>query len=207
MQNPLQWRYATKKFDPTKKLTPDQLKTVTESLRLAPSSYGLQPWKFLVITDAALRETLKAHSWNQAQVTDASHLIVILAKDDMDEAYIGTFIDEIAKARGVAKETLQGYFEMMKGGILGRSNAEKQAWMDKQAYIAMGQCMAVCAYEGIDTCPMEGFDKAKYDEILNLKGSGFHTVLVLPVGFRAADDGYASAAKVRKNAEEVIEVR
>lgn len=207
MTNPLLWRYATKTFDSTKKLSPAQLETVTESLRLAPSSYGLQPWKFLVITDPALRATLKGHSWNQAQITDASHLVVLLAKDDMDEAYIAKYIDEIATTRGVAKETLETFFGMMKGGILGMPAEQKKIWMDKQVYIAMGQCMAVCAEEGIDTCPMEGFDKAKYDEILNLKGTGFHTVLVLPVGFRAESDVYAKAAKVRKSKAEVIEMR
>lgn len=207
VKNPLLWRYAVKKFDSTKRLTPAQLKTVTDALRLAPSSYGLQPWKFLIITDPKVRETLKAHSWGQGQVTDASHLIVLLAKDDMDEAYIAKYVDEIAAERGVAKQSLQSYFDMMKGGVLRMSAEDKRIWMEKQAYIALGQCMTVCAYEGIDTCPMEGFDAAKYDEVLTLKGTGYHTTVVLPVGFRAKDDDFASAAKVRKSEQQVFEVR
>lgn len=200
----LNWRYATKGFDPAKKLSAEQVEGLLEALRLAPSSFGLQPWKFVLVENAELRAKLRASSWNQAQITEASHLIVLCRKDKLTQADVNAYIEDTARTREQELASLDGFRDMMHG-FLDAMDSEKAAiWATKQVYIALGVLLSACAAADIDSCPMEGFDAAQYDEILDLPAKGLHAVVVCPVGFRSADDKYAMAKKVRYSKEEVI---
>lgn len=204
----LNWRYATKVFDPARKLTPAQLRTLEESLVLTPSSFGLQPYRFLVIADPEVRARLREASWGQAQVSDCSHLVVFLARKALTEADVDHLVERIAQVRGVTAESLAGYRGMMVNTLVsGPRSATVPEWAARQAYIALGQFMAAAAMLGLDTCPMEGLDPVKYDEILGLAGTPFRTIVACPVGYRADSDTYASLAKVRFPVEELVEVR
>lgn len=199
----LTFRYATRQFDPAKKIDAETWNALELSLVLTPSSFGLQPWKFIVITDAALREQLVAHTWRQRQVADCSHLVVMAVRKSVDEACIDRYIARIAEVRGVTAESLAGYRGMMAGSI-GMMSTE---WAAKQAYIALGQFMLAAAMLGIDTCPMEGFLPAKYDELLGLEFHGLTTAVLCPAGYRSPTDKYAGQIKVRFAADDVIERR
>jgi nitroreductase len=204
----LNWRYATKVFDPSRKLTADQLRTLEESLVLTPSSFGLQPYRFLLVADPEVRARLREASWGQAQVTDASHLVVFLARRQLTEADVDHLIERTTQVRGVTAESLAGYRGMMLNTLVtGPRAASVPEWAARQAYIALGQFMASAAFLGLDTCPMEGLDPAKYDEILGLAGTPFRTIVACPVGYRAEGDKYASLAKVRFPVEELVENR
>jgi len=204
----LAWRYATKVFDPSRTIPADVWVALERSLVATPSSYGLQPWKFLVITGKPLREQLRAVSWNQSQVTDCSHHVVFLGRTEMREADIQRLIDRIAAERGIPAAALDGYKGMMLKDVVNGPRGKVAAeWAARQCYIALGQFMLACAQLGVDTCPMEGLDPVKYDEILGLTGSGYRTVVACPVGYRAAGDKYAALKKVRFPASEVIEHR
>jgi nitroreductase len=199
------WRYATKKFDPTRRIAPDAWAALEQSLMLSPSSFGLQPWKFVVVTDPEVRARLRTASWNQAQVEECSHLVVFLAKDTIREADVDHFLARTAEVRGQSLESLEPYKSMMMGGLVnGPRAAQLDQWTARQAYIALGNFMTSAALLGVDTCPMEGFDPAQYDRILGLEGSGFHAVVVCPAGYRAQDDAYAARPKVRFLPEELV---
>ncbi len=197
----LNFRYATKQFDPTKTIDAPTWEALERSLLLTPSSFGLQPWKFLVITNKELREQLVPHTWGQRQVVDCSHLVVMTVRQTVDVAYIDKFISRISAVRGVTMESLAGYRGMM-AGATSMMTAE---WSARQAYIALGQFMLAAATLGVDTCPMEGFLPAKYDEILKLEERGLKSVVLCPAGYRAATDAYATLPKVRWSEEDVIE--
>lgn len=204
MNQSLLWRYATKKFDPKKEISKETLGGLLEVLRLSPSSFGLQPWKFIVVKDAGLRKQLRPHAWNQPQITDASHLIVLCAKTSIDAAYIKEFISRSAKANGIAVEALKDYQDMMLGFVKNQTPEQIAVWMSRQVYIALGLLLGECARQKIDACPMEGFDGQKFDEILKLKEQGLHATVLCAVGYRAVDDAYASHAKVRFSESEVV---
>jgi nitroreductase len=194
----LNWRYAVKKFDNQKTISPIIWKALEESLILTPSSYGLQPWKFIVVTNKEIRQKLTAVSWNQKQVEDCSHLVVFAVKEKVDEAHVQSFIDHMAKVREVDASTFEGYKKMMIGDVVtGARSKVAYEWASRQAYIALGNFMTSCAVLEVDTCPMEGIDPGKYDEILGIAGSGWRTVVACPAGYRAADDHYSNAKKVR----------
>jgi nitroreductase len=193
----LEWRYATKQFDATKKVSDSDLEELLEALQLSPSSFGLQPWKFIVVTNPDTRAKLKAASWNQTQITDASHLIVLARQTDMTEAHVSAYISDIAKKRNSAEESLEGYKQMMNGFIKAMSLDKKSDWMSRQVYIALGVLLTTCAIKHIDACPMEGFDHNAYDDILNLKSKGLTSVVLCPVGYRSTKDHYDEEAKVR----------
>lgn len=204
----LKWRYATKKFDATKRIDPATWSALEEALVLSPSSYGLQPWKFLVVTDPALKAKLRPVSWNQAQVEDCSHHVVFLVKRDLGLPEIEHYVDRIAEVRGVSRESLAGYRGYMVSDLAEGPRAKTiNEWAARQVYIALGNFMTAAAVLGVDTCPMEGLVPAKYDEILGLEDSGWATLCACPAGYRAADDKYADAPKVRFPREEVIEHR
>jgi nitroreductase len=189
----LNWRYATKKFDPAKKIP------------VAPSSFGLQPWQFVVVSDPAVRQKLVAVSWGQTQVADASHLVVFAFKKDLGAADVEKLIAHTVATRGGSPAALDGYKGMMLQSLAGAKAAGTlDAWQSRQVYIALGQFMAAAALLGVDTCPMEGINPAKYDEILGLIGTPYTTLCACPAGYRAADDKYAAAPKVRFPAAEVI---
>ncbi len=208
------WRYATKKFDAAKKLSIAQLDTLLEALRLAPSSFGLQPWKFVVVENAALREKIRAAAWNQSQVTDASHLIALAVPQKPNAALVDEYISFMREeqARGgkgvlgiVADEAkLLKQATMMKGFIATSLKEGAGAWVRAQAYIALGFLLAAAAEERIDTCPMEGFDSAKVGELLGLDKHGLEACVLVAAGYRAADDKYAKEAKLRYPKEKVV---
>lgn len=202
----LRWRYAVKKFDPTRKI-PDATWTVLEEvLRLSPSSYGLQPWRFIDIRDTALRQTLRAVSWNQPQITDASHLVVFAARRGLGAPDVERLLAAMMKERGVTRESLDGYGQML-SGFVKSGRGDHDAWSGRQTYIALGFFLESAALLGLDACPMEGLDPAKYDEILGLPAQGYSALCVATAGYRAADDAYAQAKKVRYSKDEVIERR
>ena len=203
----LRWRYATKKFDPQKKLSDAQVDELLEALRLTPTSFGLQPYKFIVINDPALRSAMRDHAWHQSQVTDASHLIAICAKTTMSDADIDAYIADIAHTRGVDIASLHGYRDMMKGYVKQRSPDEVREWLMRQSYIALGVLLCACAELRIDACPMEGFDRAKINDILGLTNTDYGVSTICPVGIRAQDDAFANAAKVRSPKERLVDKR
>ncbi len=207
MEQVLNWRYATKKFDPAKTISEKNLKELLDALRLSPSSFGLQPWKFLVIKDKALRQELRKYAWDQPQITDASHLIVLCVKTAMDAEYIKDFIRRTANSRGTPIEALAGYQDMMLGFLKSMKPEDAANWMKHQVYIALGVLLAECAHRQIDACPMEGFDPQKFDEVLKLKEQGLHATVLCTVGYRAADDHYAKLAKIRFAESEVVIVK
>lgn len=203
----LRWRYATKKFDPTKKLTNAQLDELLEVLRLSASSFGLQAYKFLVIENPDLRAKIREHAWNQSQITDASHLIALCSFRTLPAEHIDAFAADIAMTRGIPMEKVQPYREMMAGFAKAKTPAEVQEWLKRQTYIALGFLLTAAAEMKIDTCPIEGFDGAQVDKILNTEKDNLTVVTFCPVGFRASDDAYASLAKVRFAKEKMIESR
>lgn len=202
----LNWRYATKMFDATKKVSEADWKVLSESLRLAPSSYGLQPWKFMIVQTPDTRKKLREVSWNQSQVTDCSHFVVLTIKDKLDQADVEKFIQKTASTRGLEASALEGYKNMMIGDVVNgpRSQIAKW-WAQRQSYIAMGFLMETAALMKIDTCPLEGLDSAAYDKILGLEGSGYSTVAAVAVGYRHPEDKYAGAKKVRFDSTDVIQ--
>lgn len=198
----LNWRYATKKFDSGKKLDDETLEKLLEALRLSASSFGLQPWKFIVVTDPEIKKQLPAVSWGQMQPQDCSHLVVICRIAELDEAFVDKFLNASATTRGVTVDSLASYSAMIKGFL--SNSKDKETWAAKQCYIALGTLLTAAAHLGVDACPMEGFDAAAYDKILGLEKQGCHSVVICPVGYRASDDKYAQAPKVRFQAEDVI---
>jgi nitroreductase len=201
----LNWRYATKKFDSTQKINQQDLETILEALRLVPSSYGLQPLKYLIIENRELRIALKEASWNQSQVTDASHLLVICCHIDTTSEDIDNNILLTSKTRKIEHEKLTGYGDFVKRTISQLTLAEKTQWNEKQAYIALGVLLHTLAALRIDSTPMEGFDSEKYDAILNLTQQGLKSVLVCPIGYRSEEDNTQHLKKVRKNVLHITE--
>jgi len=204
----LHWRYATKKFDAAKKISGADWETLEETLRLSPSSYGLQPWKFVVVQNMDLRKKLTPVSWNQPQIETCSHLVVVTRMKNMNEAYVDRFIKSTADQRGIQTSELKGYRDMMVSnvvGAMGQDPALMSAWTARQAYIAAGFFMNNAALLGVDVCPMEGIDGSKYDEILSLSNTEYGSVLVLAAGYRAADDGLQHAKKSRFSKAEIIQ--
>jgi len=199
----LNWRYATKRFDPARKIQPPDWRTLEQALVLSPSSYGLQPWRFFVVTDPAVRAELRAAAYNQAQVTDASHLVVFAVKKDLGPADVDRFLARVSEVRGVPADSLAGYRNMLLGAVSG-PREQVHAWAARQAYIALGTFLTTAALLEIDACPMEGFDPAKFDEILGLDKQGYTAVVIATAGYRAEDDATAKLPKVRFAPEDVI---
>lgn len=201
----LKWRYATKHFDANKKISAEKWEMLAEVLRLAPSSYGLQPWQFIVVNNPDLRKSLRAVSWNQPQIEECSHLVVISTLKKVTADYVQKFISKIAKVRGIPEEGLNDYRNMMLGDIVNGPRAEiAHAWTQRQAYIAMGFLLESAALLEIDACPMEGLSSPDYDKILGLAGSDYSTVAVVTLGYRAEDDSYQHLPKVRFDSSEIL---
>ncbi|MBI5775201.1 MAG: NAD(P)H-dependent oxidoreductase [Verrucomicrobia bacterium] len=199
----LQWRYATKRFDAARKIPAADWAALEAALVLTPSSFGLQPWKFVVITDQPTKEKLVPVSWNQGQPAECSHHVVFAVRTKLGEAEIDAYLDSIIAARGVARESLAGFCGMMTG-FANKPGLDVRAWATFQAYIALGNFMTSAAVMGIDTCPMEGIEPGRYDEILGLDKTGFATVVACAAGYRADGDKYAALKKVRFPKEQVI---
>ncbi len=202
--NNLNWRYAAKTFDASRTIPAHLWSVLEQSAQLAPSSFGLSPWKFIVVTDPALRVQLKAHSWNQSQITDASHLVVFARKTTMTKADIEHYINRIVEVRGVPKQALEGYQGMM-NGFIANPNLDVNQWTSKQIYISLGFFLSAAAMLGIDSCPMEGFSGAEYDKALGLTAQGYAATVVAVAGYRSADDKTAHYKKVRPPEREVVQ--
>jgi nitroreductase len=201
----LSWRYATKQFDPRRKISPETWAALEEAIVLTPSSFGLAPWKAVIVTDQSVREKLLEASWGQRQVADASHLVVFAAKKNLGESDIDAFLSRVAGVRGVPKASLDGFRGMLVNTVISGMNPEaRTAWAARQAYIALGNLLTSAALLGIDACPMEGFAPTHYDEILGLAKHGLTATVLCPVGYRAETDKYAAAKKVRFPAEDVF---
>lgn len=201
----LQWRYATKAFDPTRKIPAETWAALEKTLALAPSSFGLQPYRVLVVDDAATRAKLMPHAWNQRQVVDASHFIVFAARLSVTEEEIDGFIGRIARTRGVSAESLAGYRGMMTGPLLSDGFKPIAAhWTARQAYIALGNLLTSAALLGVDACPMEGFVPAEFNTILNLSAQGLAAVVCCALGYRNPADKYAALPKVRLPENELV---
>lgn len=201
----LKWRYATKQFDPSKKIVPETWQTLEDALVLSPSSFGLQPWKFIVVEDPAKREALVAQSWGQRQVADASHLVIFTVKHPVTADDVHRHIVRTSEVQGTPIEKLAG-FEKVVAGFLEKPPypLDLQAWSTRQVYIALGNFMTAAALLGIDTCPMEGLSPSGYDQVLGLEGTGYFTVAACPAGYRAATDRHAALPKVRHLKHEVL---
>ena len=201
----LHWRYATKKFDSLRKIPKETWATLEQALVLAPSSYGLQPWKFIVVEDRATREKLSAASWGQRQPIDCSHFVVFCGRTDYSEKDLERFINRSAEVRRVTHDSLKGYAGIILGSLeRARAGGFLDTWMARQVYIALGGFMSASAILRVDTCPMEGLEAAKYDEILGLGAQGYATLCACAAGYRASDDKYATEPKVRFKESEVL---
>lgn len=201
----LRWRYACKKFDPTKKIPAATWNQLEDSLVLSPSSYGLQPWKFFNVVDPAVRERLLPCSWGQKQIVDASHLIVFAVKANVGTDDAEKLIRTVSAVRDIPAAALEGYRNIMVGSLTRSTPEHVRGWMTHQVFIALGVFLTAAAMLGIDSCPMEGFQQEKYDEILGLPAKGYHSVVLATVGYRADDDAYAAFKKVRYPKSELIE--
>jgi nitroreductase len=202
----LRWRYAVKRFDPARKIPAEDWRALEEALVLTPSSYGLQPWKFFVISDQPLKDQLVPLSWNQRQLADCSHVVVFTIKADLAAADIDRYLARMAEVRGIAVEQLAGFRKLLISSFAPPpAEFNVNEWAIRQVYIALGNFMTSAAVLGIDTCPMEGIEPAKYDELLGLPDKGYATAVVCVAGYRAADDKYAVLPKVRFKHEDVIE--
>lgn len=195
----LNWRYATKKFDSNKKLSKNQVNILKNAFNLTASSYGLQPIKLIVISNQEIKNNLLEFSFNQKQVIQCSHLFVICIETDIDESYIELYFKRVVDIRKTSAKVLESFKNSIINEFNDMSNTSIINWSKNQAYLALGNLMTVCAVEGIDSCPMEGFMPEKYNEILDLKSKNLKSVLVMPVGFRSVDDQFSSFKKVRKD--------
>jgi nitroreductase len=201
----LEWRYATKVFDPNKKIPPDVWETIERALVLTPTSYCLQPYRFLLIGDPAKRAELMTHSWNQRQVVDASHYVVLTARTNMTEADVDKLIRRTTEVRKLPANALNTYRGMMLGDIVnGPRGKAAHEWAARQTYIALGNLMTCAALLGVDACPMEGLNPVEYDCILNLGPTGYTTVVACALGYRSTEDKYAKLAKVRYDIKDIV---
>lgn len=200
----LQWRYAVKKFDNKKNLSSLQIQTLKEAFNLTATSYGLQPLKLLVISNKEIQKELVLHSWNQPQVLEASHLLVICVPKEYTTDQVEKYFNLVQKIRATPDSVIDPFKKFLTAEIEKKTQEELLTWNKNQAYLALGNLLTVCALEKIDACPMEGFIPEKYDEVLHLSQQNLTSVLVLPVGFRAEDDYMKDLKKVRKNIDDVV---
>jgi nitroreductase len=202
----LHWRYATKCFEPSKKLTEDEVHTILESGRLAPSSYGLQPWKFIVVENPEVRKKLQEAAYGQPQIVDASHLVVLCRLSCLGSDHVEKFVESTAKVQMVPVSELDGFKEMLLTSVNGLSQEALEHWMAKQVYIALGFMLHTAALMEIDTCPMEGFENKKFDEILGLEAMGVNSVVLCTIGRRKDDDRASKRAKSRFEKEDIVHI-
>jgi nitroreductase len=201
----LNWRYATKKFDLARKIPAADWAALEQAMVLAPSSIGLQPWKFVVVTDQPTKSRLVPAAHNQSQVADCSHFVVFTVRRNLDSGHVDRHIARMAEVHEVGVETLDRFKQMTIGNLeKARAEGRLDTWQTHQIYIALGQFMASAALLGVDTCPMEGIIPLKMDEILGLSGTDFGTVVACAAGYRHPDDKYAVKKKVRFKSEDVV---
>jgi nitroreductase len=202
----LEWRYATKSFDAAKKIPGDVWAALEKALVLTPTSYGLQPYKFLVVNDPAKRAELFLHSWKQKQIVEASHFVVFTARTEMKEADVDRFIKRAAEVRNLPVDALNAYRKVIIGDVVhGARGKVAHEWASRQVYIALGNLMTAAAIVGVDTCPMEGLIPSEYDKVLGLENSGHATVVACALGYRSANCKYAGLAKIRYEMKDLIQ--
>jgi nitroreductase len=202
--NQLKWRYATKKFDTSRVLSEEKINILKQAFNLTATSFGLQTISLLIIKNKDIREDLVAHSYNQKQVLDASHLLVICIQDNITDSDVDVHFDNVKGVRDTPETILEPFKKDLKRMMEGKTINERQEWSTKQAYIALGNLMTVCAIEHIDSCPMEGFNPQAFDDVLKLQDKNLKSVLLLPVGFRAEDDMFSTFKKVRKQLNDAV---
>ncbi|MEO6280480.1 NAD(P)H-dependent oxidoreductase [Roseateles sp.] len=201
----LQWRYATKKMNPALPVPQDKVDRILEAVRLTASSSGLQPYEVLVVNDAALRERIRVHAWNQAQVTEASHLLVFAAWDDYTAERINAAFDLVNEQRSARNEGWEAYRQQVLATYPPRGTEVNYQHAARQAYIGLGTALIAAAEEQVDATPMEGFSPAEVDEVLGLKARGLRSVLLLPLGYRQPDgDWLVNLKKVRRSTEQFV---
>lgn len=200
----LNWRYATQKFDPTRPIAPETWAALEQSLVLTASSFGLQPWRFIVVTDPKIKDQLVAASYGQNQVRDASHVVVFAIPRQLDESHVERHVKRTAEVRSVHPDSLERYRNFTASYVASLSPERQCDWAARQVYIALGAFLTAAALLGVDTCPMEGIIPEKYDDLLNLADTGLTTIVTCCAGHRAADDKYASMPKVRFDPADVI---
>lgn len=201
----LNWRYATKKMDAERVVPQDKVDAILKAIQLAPTSSGLQPFEVIVVTNPEVKAKLRAAAYDQAQLTDGSHVLVFAAWDNYTAERIDAVVEETERQRGGPAEALRAYYERLKGMYLPRPAEENYEHAARQAYIAFGIAVTAAAFEEVDATPMEGFDPAKVDEILGLREKGLRSVTLLPLGYRAAEgDWLAGQKKVRKPLDELV---
>jgi nitroreductase len=199
----LEWRYAVKKFDPDFKLTTEQINRLSNALILTATSMGLQLMEFIVIENKTLRKKITPIAYNQPQIEDSSHIIALCRKDKVEQKDIDEIIGITSKKRGVEKAQLMGYKKMLESSLSMEKN-KQAAWMENQVYIALGNLLTVCAAEKIDACPMEGFDRKEFDQLLQLKEKNLKSVLLCAVGKRSEKDKYSGQTKIRRPQEKIV---
>lgn len=204
----LQWRYATKAFDSSRSIDAITWAALEQTLVLTPSSYGLQPWRFLVVQDPELRSRLRPHAWNQSQITDCSHLVVFLVRRSIELSDLDRLVERMATIRRTPAEKLQAYRQAMAKDLIdGPRSQAIGTWASNQVYIALGNFMTAAALLEVDTCAIEGFSPPEFDRLLDLEQSDYRSAVVCAAGYRDPADAYASQAKVRFDAAELIEHR
>jgi len=204
IQELLEWRYATKVFDATKKVSEKDLNSLLKEANLSATSYGLQPFKFVVIGDQEIKDSLVEHSYGQKQVAENSHLIVLAVRTDIDADYIADYIASIEETRELPKGSVDDFKNIMLSAFNDLTQEQKTVWAQKQAYIILGTLMIVAAAKKIDGCPMEGFDPKAYDKILGLTKKNLHATLIFPIGYRAETDETQHYVKVRKSLNDIV---
>lgn len=198
------WRYATKKFDATKKISKEDLKTLKEAIRLSSSSYGLQPYKVIIVENPELRAKIQPAAWGQSQIVEASHLIIFANETQVEEKTIDSYIANISETRNIPVESLAGYGDFMKSKLINLPEESKQIWTSKQTYLALGNLLNAAAELKIDVTPMEGFVPEQVNEILGLDKLGLNTSLIATLGYRHEEDTTQHYKKVRKSEKELF---
>jgi len=202
----LEWRYATKKFDPTRTIGPDTMEKLKRAVQLSVSSYGLQLYKVLIIEDMDIRKKLIEASWGQSQITDGSHLFVFCNYTNRDNQHIDDYMQLVSKTQSTPMENLSGFGDFIKQALSGMTDSEWETWAQKQTYLALANLLTACAELGIDACPMEGFEPEQYNEILGLDAMGLNAALIAPIGYRSPEDHTQFRKKVRKPQELLFEM-
>lgn len=202
LQKALEWRYATKEFDSSKKIKNEDFDKILESIRMAPTSFGLQPFRVIIADDKKLREELKKHAWNQSQVTDADKFLVFAGVKNVDEGYIKKYVEMVAETRGLKFDNLRAYYEMMLGFVKSNSKEFMENWAKRQAYIGLGFGLLSAGELGVDACPMEGFNPVGFDEVLELNKQGLSSVVLMALGYRSENDKTSKYKKVRISKED-----
>ena len=202
----LNWRYATKKFNPERKISAEDWQALEQSLVLSPSSFGQQPWKFYVIRNPELRKQLQQHAWDQSQVVDASHLVVLAIKKNVNNDDVDRYLERVMEVRQMPKDKLAGMEQAIKGFLQDPPfPMDVDAWSTRQVYLALGFLIYSAALLNIDACPMEGFKLDKFDEVLGLSGKSYASKVICALGYRSSEDKLAEMAKVRYKTEAIVE--